>query len=83
MVLIHSCLSILPMYIMGMYILPYGVYGNFDNELSRFFWQDRTGRQKYDVVKWSVVCTPKDYGGIGILAYHHINVKVEGGLANS
>jgi hypothetical protein len=41
-ILIDSCLSSLPMYIMGLYILPEGVHAAFDKELSRFFWQDRT-----------------------------------------
>jgi hypothetical protein len=36
-VLINSCLASLPMYILGLYLLPEGVHGNFDKELSRFF----------------------------------------------
>ncbi|XP_071677031.1 uncharacterized protein [Lolium perenne] len=36
-VLIDSCLSSLPMYIMGLYLLPEGVHAAFDKELSRFF----------------------------------------------
>jgi hypothetical protein len=43
-ILINSCLSSLPLYIMGLYLLPEGVHGNFDKELSRFFWQERNGR---------------------------------------
>ena len=34
-VLIDSCLSCLPMHMMGMYILPEGIHGAFDKELSR------------------------------------------------
>jgi hypothetical protein len=37
-VLINSCLASLPMYAMGLYLLPEGVHGDFDKELSRFFW---------------------------------------------
>jgi hypothetical protein len=36
-ILINSCLSSLPMYIMGLYRLSEGVHGNFDKELLRFF----------------------------------------------
>jgi mannosylglycoprotein endo-beta-mannosidase len=52
-VLIKSCLASLPMYIMGLYLLPEGVHKNFDKELSRFFWQEHNGRQKYHMVKWA------------------------------
>jgi hypothetical protein len=41
------------MYIMGLYLLPKGVHGTFDKELSRFFWHDMNGLQKYDLVKWA------------------------------
>jgi hypothetical protein len=75
-VLIDSCLSSLPMYIMGLYLLPEGVHAAFDKELSRFFWQDRTGRQKYHMVKWADVCAPKDLGGIGIISSRHMNVAL-------
>jgi hypothetical protein len=37
-VLIDSCLASLPMYIMGLYLLPEGVHSTFDKELSHFFW---------------------------------------------
>jgi hypothetical protein len=43
---INSGLSSLPMYAMGLYLLPEGMHGNFDKELSRFFWQERNGRQE-------------------------------------
>jgi hypothetical protein len=50
-VLIDSCLSRHSMYTMGMYILPEGVHDNFNKELLCFLWQDRTGQQKYHMVK--------------------------------
>jgi hypothetical protein len=75
-VLINSCLASLPMYAMGLYLLPEGVHDNFDKELSRFFWQERNGRQKYHMVKWVDLCAPKECGGIGILASRHMNVAL-------
>ena len=62
-VLIDSCLSSLPMYMMGLYTLPEGIHASFDKELSRFFWQGSDGRQKYLMVKWEDLCAPKDKGG--------------------
>jgi hypothetical protein len=75
-VLINSCLASLPMYAMGLYLLPEGVHGDFDKEPSRFFWQERNGRQKYHMVKWADLCTPKECGGIGILASRRMNVAL-------
>ena len=67
-VLIGSNLASLPMYMMGMYILPEGVHASFDKELARFFWQVDDGRPKYHMVKWADICLPKDRGGLGIMA---------------
>jgi hypothetical protein len=33
---------------------------------SRFFWQGDSEKKKYRLAKWSVVCRPKDQGGLGI-----------------
>jgi hypothetical protein len=75
-VLIDACLSSLPMFIMGIFLLPEGVHGSLDKELSRFFWQARDGRGKYHMVKWADVCAPKDKGGIGIMASRAMNVAL-------
>ena len=74
--LIGSCLYSLAMFNMGLYLLPEGVHCSFDKELSRFFWQPRTGLQKYHMVKWADICSPKDLGGIGIPASRHMNVAL-------
>ena len=61
-ILIDACLSSLPMYTMGLYLLPEGVHESFDRELSRFFWQAANGRPKYHMVKWSDICAPRSLG---------------------
>jgi hypothetical protein len=33
---------------------------------SRFFWQGDSEKKKYRLAKWSVLCRPKDKGGLGI-----------------
>ena len=43
-ILIDSCLSSLPMYMIGIYEFPEGVHATFYKELSRFFWQAANGR---------------------------------------
>jgi hypothetical protein len=39
---------------------------------SRFFWQGDSEKKKYRLTKWSVVCRPKDQGGLGV---HDLEVK--------
>jgi hypothetical protein len=64
------------MYTTGMYILSEGVPADFDKDLQCFFSQDRTCQHKYHMVKWTVVCDPKDHEGIGILVSHYMNVEL-------
>ena len=61
-VLIDSCISSLPMYMMGLYILPASIHRSFDRELSWFFWMAANGWQKYHMVKWADLCAPKEVG---------------------
>jgi hypothetical protein len=42
------------------------------NYQSRFFWQWDSEKKKYRLVKCSVVCRPKDQGGLGV---HDLAVK--------
>ena len=54
--------------------LPKGVLQRLDYFRSRFFWQGDGEKKKYRQAKWSVVCRPKDQGGLGI---HDLQVKNE------
>jgi hypothetical protein len=56
----------------SLFLLPKGVLHRLDYYRSRFFWQGDSEKNKYRLVKWSVVCTPKDQGGLGI---HDLQVK--------
>jgi hypothetical protein len=63
--LINSVLSSLPMYMMSFFAIPRGVLKKIDYFRSRFFWQQEEKR-KYRLAKWSILCQPKDQGGLGI-----------------
>jgi hypothetical protein len=54
------------------FLLPKGVLHKLDYYRSRFFWQGDSEKKKYRLVKWSVVCRPKDHGGLGV---HDLEVK--------
>jgi hypothetical protein len=56
LILTNSCLTNLPMYIMGFYMLPKGVHDKMDMIRSKFFWQGAGDTLKYHMAKWILVC---------------------------
>src|SRR5438128_1278931 len=67
LVLINSVLSSLPMFMLSFFEIPKEVLKRLDYFRSRFFWQSEEHKKKYRLTKWSVVCSPKDQGGLGVL----------------
>jgi hypothetical protein len=72
LVLINSVLSNMVLYMLSFFLLPKWVLNRLDFFKSRFFWQGDNEKKKYRLAKWSVVCSPKDQGGLGI---HDLEVK--------
>jgi hypothetical protein len=60
-------------------LLPKGVLRKLDYYRSRLFWQGDSEENKYRLVKWNVVCHPKDMGELGV---HDIEVKNSALLGN-
>jgi hypothetical protein len=74
--LIMSVLSSLPMYMMSFFPLPKGVRRKLNYFLSRLFWQGNDNKRKYRLVKWDILCQPKDQGGLGILELNTMNTAL-------
>jgi hypothetical protein len=66
LVLINLVLSNMVLHMFSFFLLPKGVLHKLDYYRSRFFWQGDSKKKKYRLAKWSVVCCPKDQGGLGI-----------------
>jgi hypothetical protein len=64
-VLINSVLSSLPMSMMSFFEVPKGVLKKLEYYRSRFFWQYGQ-HKKYRLVKWKILCQPKEQGGLCI-----------------
>ena len=60
------------LYMLSFFQVPKGVLQRLDYYRSRFFWQGDSKKKKYRLVKWNVVCRPKDQGGLGI---HDLETK--------
>lgn len=66
LVLINSVLTSLPMFMLSFLEIPIGVRKRLDFYRSRFFWQSDEHKKKYRLIKWNIICRPKDQGGLGI-----------------
>jgi hypothetical protein len=66
LILTSNCLSSLATYVMGFYLLTQGTHKKMDRVRSRFFWREVGDSFKYHMVKWQVVCRPKEFGGYGL-----------------
>ena len=51
---------------MSFFELPNGVLEKLDGFRSRFYWQNDQHKKKYRLVKWEIMCQPKDQGGLEI-----------------
>jgi hypothetical protein len=67
LILSNSCLSSLPTYTIGFYLLPLGIYRKMDSVKSRFFWNGADGDFKYHMIRSDAMCRPMEFGGLGIV----------------
>jgi hypothetical protein len=73
LVMSNNCLTSLPMYNMGFYLLPKCTHRKMNTIRTRFFWRGVADAFKYHMVKWSAVCRSKQFGGLGIISTKILN----------
>lgn len=78
LILINASLSNVPLYMLSFYKLPQGVREKIDYYRRRFLWQEDQGIRKYHLVRWPVICSPRDQGGLGILDLEIMNIALLG-----
>jgi hypothetical protein len=62
---------------MSFFALPKGVQKKLDYFRSRFYWQGgEQKKKKCRLAKWSILCQPKDQGGLGIYDLHIKNIAL-------
>jgi len=66
LVLINSVLTSLVMFMLSFFEVLRGVLKKMDYFQSRLFWQGENHKKKYRLVRWDILCQPKDQGGLGI-----------------
>jgi hypothetical protein len=60
LVLINLVLTNMVLYMISFLLLPKGVLHKLDYYRSRLFWQGASEKKKCQLVKWSIVCRPKE-----------------------
>lgn len=66
LVLLNSCLSNVPSYMLSLFPIPRGVLKRIDFFRTRLLWQEEENVKKYHLVNWPVICQPRDQGGLGV-----------------
>ena len=64
MTMLKSVLSPIPSHSMTCFKLPVSLCKRIQSALTRFWWDDRDGKQKMAWVAWSTMTLPKDFGGL-------------------
>jgi hypothetical protein len=66
LILIESVLTSIALFMLSFFEVPRGVLEKLNYFRSRFFWQADNHKKKYRLVKWNIICQPKDQGGLGV-----------------
>ncbi|GKV24110.1 hypothetical protein SLEP1_g33762 [Rubroshorea leprosula] len=76
--LINSVLTSLPVFLMSVYLIPKGTLKAIDRIRKSFLWGGEGEKKKINWVNWKKVCTPKDYGGLGVRDLGYFNLSLMG-----
>jgi Reverse transcriptase (RNA-dependent DNA polymerase) len=76
LVLLNSVISAIPLYYIILFKIPCWVLIKIDRIRKRFLWagSDITSR-KYHLIRWKVICRPKEFGGWGVLNLEFMNIS--------
>jgi hypothetical protein len=64
-VLIKAVAQAIPLYVMSVFKLPFGMCDELTRMIRRYWWGAENGRRKTHWVAWDIMLRPKDYGGVG------------------
>ncbi|KAK1660876.1 hypothetical protein QYE76_049035 [Lolium multiflorum] len=64
-VLIKSIAQAIPVYVMSVFKLPFGLCDELTKMIRRYWWGAENGKRKTHWLAWDIMLRPKDYGGVG------------------
>lgn len=71
--LTKSVLQSMPTYVMQTAYIPRFICDEIDKKCRSFLWGDSNEGKRVHLVNWNRVCTPKDWGGLGLRSARDIN----------
>jgi hypothetical protein len=74
--LTNSCLSSLPMFAMGIYLLQEMTHGEMNKSRARFLWEGVGNKRKYHMLDGATVCRPREFGGLGVINTRLMNISL-------
>jgi hypothetical protein len=76
LVLINSVLSSTPLYMLSLYKMPVKIKIKLDSIRCHFLWQSTSTKKRFALIKWTKICMPRQFGGLGILDLHCMNISL-------
>lgn len=73
LILLKAILESLPVYAMGMVILPPKIIAKLTSIMRNFFWGGTNEKRRMAYVAWKEVTTPKGMGGLGLRSLKELN----------
>lgn len=73
LVLIHSTLASLPVYLMSIFPIPVSITDMIESIICRFLWGTSQEAKRYHLLAWEQVCLSKEWGGLGIIRIREMN----------
>jgi hypothetical protein len=56
--------------------MPVKIKKNLDSIRCHFLWQDTSTKKRFALIKWTKICMPRQFGGLGILDLHCMNISL-------
>jgi hypothetical protein len=74
-VLLNYVLSSIPLYYISLYKVPSWCLLMIDKICKNFLWAgvDKGTNRHIALMRWSIICTPKQFGGLGLLNLKYMN----------
>ena len=71
--LIKTCLASIPVYLLSFFKFPKWALDLINTQMAHCLWNDFEGHRKLHLANWGLVCTKKDFGGLGIPNLREVN----------
>lgn len=74
--LLKSVAQAIPVYAMGVFILPKSICKYMMDVIAKFWWGNGENERKMHLFSWWKLCFPKSQGGLGFHDFHSFNLAM-------